>query len=285
MKEAIKSVLHKVKGLYKYLKYSDFDFNVFRNSLIEAGIKSGDDLYVMCSLDNIKKKTGRTPPVNIILETILELIGNEGTLLVLAFPEDRTNIIDEKNKFHWKKSISSNGIFTELLRRKKGSIRSLNPIYSAVAYGKNANEYCKDHHKSIYPFGDLSPYRKIIQNEGKYLGIGVGFEAFTMVHVLDDFYKKDFIHPLYKKVKRFIVQGVDEELEVETNIRKTGNDLKEALPNPNGLIYFEKLQPITHKKSCKVDGINLFVMDLNSFFKSALENYDKSKLTWWNTDI
>jgi aminoglycoside 3-N-acetyltransferase len=285
MKEAIKSVLQKIKGLYKYLKYSDFNANIFRNSLIEAGIKSGDDLYVMCSLNNIKKKTGRTPPVNIILEVILELVGSEGTLLVLAFPGDKINIINKKTNFHWKKSMSSNGIFTELLRRKKESERSLNPIYSGVAYGKNAKEYCQDHHKSIYPFGELSPYRKIIENNGKYLGIGAGFEAFTMVHVLDDFYKENFIHSLYKEVKKFIVQGVEGELEMETNIRKTGNELKEALPYPNGLIYFEKLQPIIHEKFCKVDGVNLFVMDLKSFFDSAIKNYDKSKLTWWNTDI
>lgn len=282
----MKSFVRKLKNIYKNLKYADYNSTDFRYNLKKAGVKEGDSLYIMCSANNIKQKTNRTPPVHKILKDVLKVIGEKGTLMTLAFPMNRDQLISGEEQFHWKKSISSNGIFTELIRRKKESIRSLNPIYNVVAYGPKANEYCKDHHKDIYPFGEYSPYRKIIDDEGKYLGIGVGFEAFTMVHVVDDYYKEKFIHKLYKEVKKFKVQGKYEKIEANTYIRKSGQDLREALPNGNGKNYFKKLQPISYKKiKNKKTGIDIFAMDLKSFFDAALKNYEKNKLTWWNTEV
>ena len=282
MRTKLKLSVKKITDLYKRLRYSDFDQNDFRNCLINVGIEKGDNLYLMCSSNNIKRKSGRTPPLNIILS---EIIGPQGTVMVLSFPKDRDKLISGKAEFHWRKSMSSNGMLAELVRRKKESERSLNPIYSAVAYGKNAVQYCKEHHESIYPFGELSPYRKIIENGGKYLGIGVGFEAFTMVHVVDDYYKSDFIHPLYQEVKKFRINAKDTEFVMESYIRKTGKALKEALPNPNSSAYFRKLQPIESNEVTDKSGIKLFTMDMNSFFESAIKKYDEKKLTWWNTDV
>lgn len=285
IKDKLKQTVNVISDLYKHFRYAEFNEEDFRNGLINVGIEKGDSLYLMCSSNNIKRKSGRTPPLNLIVNEILQLIGSEGTIMVLSFPLERESIIKGESEFHWKKSMSSNGMVAELIRRKKGSERSLNPIYSAVAYGKNAVELCKDHHKSAYPFGELSPYRKIINQGGKYLGIGVGFEAFTLVHVVDDYYKSNFKHALYQDVKEFKINAKDEELVMKSYFRKTGKALNEALPNPNGGEYFRKLQPLDYKEIVVRSGIKLFALDLNSFFKSAIEKYDKKKLTWWNTDV
>jgi len=240
----------------------------------------------MCSADNILESSGRNQPLHLILGDILKTIGETGTIMMLAFPANRKKIISGEEIFHWKKSVSSNGMLSELLRREKDHSRSLHPVYSAIALGPKAKIYTADHHKDIYPFGENSPYRKIVEDKGKYLGIGLDFQQFTMVHVLDDHFREKFIHNLFEKeLVNFNVEGKDGVVKVKSYVRKTGDELKAVIPNPDGIKYFEKLNLLSAKKTKDESGIDLFSMELNEFFKSAVGNYNHHKLTWWNTKV
>jgi len=285
MKKLLKEVLKRSLSIYKKAKYRKYNSIVFCDGLEKVSIVEGDNVFVICSTDNLTRKIGETPPIHKILKDIIDTIGPKGTILALAFSKNRDKIISGEEKFHWKKTSSNNGILTELLRRKKESVRSYHPIYSAVAYGPKAEQYCNDHHKGLYPFGKHSPYRKIIEDGGKYLGIGLDFNQFTPVHVLDDYYEDKFIHNLFQRgIRKFEVIGKNEIISMGTFIRKTGKDLKDEIPNPDGEAYFKKLQPIKHYRHEDNSGIDLFVMDMKSFFYAALKNYDNNKLTWWNTE-
>lgn len=282
----VKAVIDRCLLQFNLFRYSAFESDEMRRSLIKLGIKEGDNLFVMCSSDRMLKQTGRSQPIHLILNQILNLIGDQGTLMALSFSSNRQKITEGEQKYHWKRTPSADGIFSELLRRKKGSVRSLHPIYSAIAIGKRAEEFCNSHQKDIYPFGAESPFRKIIEAKGKYLGIQLDFNQFTLVHCVDDYYRENFIHNLFTPdSKEFTIESADGEMVMRSMVRKTGQDLRDAIPNPNGKEYFKKLQPLNYNFVKDSSGIQLFLLDMDSFFKSAIEKYDKKKLTWWNTDV
>ena len=286
LKSFVKNVINRFLVRFNTFRYSQYDSDKMKDSLMKLGIQKGDSLFIMCSSDRMQKQTGRSQPVHLIINQIVDLLGKEGTVMALSFSSNRNKIVEGEQTFHWRRTPSADGVFSELIRRRKGSMRSLHPTYSAVAIGKRAEEYCKSHQDDIYPFGSKSPFRKIIEANGKYLGVQLDFNQFTLVHCVDDYYRDNFIHKLFEpEVKEFKVESKGGEEFVRTLVRKTGQELRDAIPNPNGEEYFRKLQPIDHSFVQDPSGIKLFLLDLNSFFKSAIENYDKSKLTWWNTDI
>ena len=261
--------------------YVPFDSTAFKVSLQKMGIQEGDSIFVMCSVNNIYRKTGYQLPVHIVLNELLEYLGPCGTITTLAFSADRQDIIDGVKIFSVRKTLTMNGMFPELLRRKTGAVRSLHPIFSAVSFGEKSNDYCNEHHLSPYPFGEQSPYRKITEDGGKYLGIGVGFEAFTPGHMVDDYYKNCFIHKMYEEKPRILL-SVDQhgnKKKVETFVRR--KHLCVTATHRKTLNYFNQLQPIDHIDLGYENGIRLFSMNMNSFFKSAIRLYNDTGKTFW----
>ena len=284
LKNLMKNILGKIRGkLYYKIKrfyYSPYDGLSFKENLRDLGIYPGDSIFVMFSSDNIYKSTGYRVPVHNILTDIIEYLGSEGTIMTLAFSGKRQEIIDKKIIFDIKKTQTSNGIFSELLRRKKGSISSLHPIFSAVAYGKKAKEYCSTHQESPYPYDKESPYSKITRDNGKYLGISVGPEAFTPSHIIDDYYKENFKHKMYSE-KPLSFQVIDSSGQikyVESYVRKPFKDLK----NHNPLKYFFSLPKVRYKNLKMKSGIYLFAMDMMDYFQSGLKLYEQEKITQWS---
>lgn len=283
---AIKGKARKFYNSYSRIFHKPYNSEEFTISLKKLGIGKGDSVFVRCAADTLKEKIGEMPPINLIVNDVLDLVGAEGTLLTLGFSKNRDEIINGKITFDTKKTQTENGIFAELIRRRKGAERSLHPIFSAIAYGKNAKKYCDSHHLSLYPFGEQSPYYKIIADGGKYLGIGVGFEGFSLAHTLDDYYKEQFIHKLFQEEPvSLAVLNKNDRINVKTFIRKTGDALKKEVPTNNPSGYFKLLQPVKYEKRQDRSGINLFLMDMKSFFESAVKLYDSKKITWWNAKI
>lgn len=64
--------------------------------------------------------------------------------------------------------------------------RSLHPTHSIVAIGKEADNYVFGHHLDKTPFGENSPYFKIIKNRGKAVMFGASWEHLTCIHAIED---------------------------------------------------------------------------------------------------
>ena len=172
-------------------------------------------------------------------------------------------------------------MFSDLLRRRKGSVRSLQPMYSVIAYGKKAKDYCSSHHKSPYAYDIDSPCHKITVDGGKYLGIGLGVEAFSPAHMIDDFFKDKFIHKLNTQVVPRKLKAVDHQGE-EQYVYCYKRKLIKGLEAPK---YHFKLLNIDSKYSVGKDGISLFSMNMDEYYQAGIKLFETSKITIWNQGL
>ncbi len=154
-------------------------------------IKKGMAVYVHSSIDklNIAFSAFR------LLELLLEAVGEEGTLVFPCW-HYRGRAEDFLRQpgavFNVKKSPTAMGLLPELARRHKQAVRSLHPTASTVAIGKMAEELVKDHPYDPYPNGKKSPLYKIIQYNGKIIGLGEKTLSLSFVHVIEDFMREKF---------------------------------------------------------------------------------------------
>jgi aminoglycoside 3-N-acetyltransferase len=149
-----------------------------KNRLIELGLKAGDLVMLHSSLSSMGHVEGGAETV---IDAILDVLGNEGTLMVPTHTGCRT---PNEPSFDLYNTPSGMGKITECLRLRKGALRSLHPTHSDCAIGALAFELVKDHQQTT-PVGPLSPVGKFMSYGGYVLLLGVGFEACTAIHVLE----------------------------------------------------------------------------------------------------
>src|SRR5690242_8250168 len=89
LKPAVSRLYYPVKR-FLYGRYSSEEF---RKTLLRLGIHAGDSLFVMCSANNAYKKTGYRLPVHEVLKDLMEMLGPNGTVLTLAFSNEREKIV------------------------------------------------------------------------------------------------------------------------------------------------------------------------------------------------
>jgi len=149
------------------------------------GIGRGDLVMVHASLDILKVDF---PPQR-VLDLLREATLNEGTLLFLAYPLDTSalELLSSGKVFKAKRTPSGAGLLPELARRAPGAVRSLHPIRSACAIGPLAEYLTRDHAHSLYPFGEETPYGRLVTMDGMVVGLGVTTMALSVVHCVEDF--------------------------------------------------------------------------------------------------
>jgi aminoglycoside N3'-acetyltransferase len=262
-----------------YEPFNDIKFKKYLNNI---GIKKGDSIFIMCSVNNIYKKTGHNLPVNIMLNAILEVVGKKGTVMALSFSHNREKILSGKEIFNIRKTNTTSGILSELIRRKSGSVRSMHPIFSAVAYGYKAKVYCSEHHKSFYPFDRRSPYYKIMQDSGKYLGIGCGIEAYTPAHMIDDYFKDFKDYPVrYENFLRkcFVINSNNKK-----NVHKyyyRSNKVKGVFAPK---LFFSLLK-INYTEVTLKSGILIFSMNMMDYYNAGINLYNDKKINYYITGL
>ncbi|MFM2290703.1 MAG: hypothetical protein RIS29_516 [Bacteroidota bacterium] len=171
--------------------YRPLNKDEIRSLLInKMGLTRGDIVFVHSSMDYLN--IDFSP--NTLLNLLLDIVGEEGTLL---FPAWHFNYRAEKylsndNIFDVRKSPSAMGLLSELARRNKGAYRSLHPINSIVAIGRYAEELVAEHHTDIYPCGEKSPYYKMMILGAKIIGLGVTTHYISFVHCPEDIMKTGF---------------------------------------------------------------------------------------------
>jgi aminoglycoside 3-N-acetyltransferase len=155
------------------------------------GLRTGDVVYVHSATDRLNLAF----PFYRTLFLIQETIGPSGTVLFPTYPNHRISsyeYLQQGNVFDVRKSPSYTGILTEFARRQRSAVRSLHPTKSVCAIGKVAKEITATHHLSPYPHDTGSPYYKLIENDGKIIGLGASSHYLTFGHCVDDALKEKF---------------------------------------------------------------------------------------------
>lgn len=266
----------------RWKNFAEYSTKEFKDGLIKIGISKGDALYIMCSVKRVYEKTGCFLPVKTLLNDIFDVIGEEGTILVLAFSDNREEIIKGKTRFNVKETtVNRNGSLSRHVFKKENATRSLQPVFSVLAMGKHADDLCADHHRSPFPFDEKSPFRKLADKGGKYLGIGQGIEAFTPAHMIEDFFKYDFGEWVYndEPLEFQCIDGKGKERGVKSYIRGDFDKMLDLIT------HFKQLA--IEYKTCITpqSGIFLFTMNMAEYLDASIQLYRNKALTIWSSRL
>jgi len=174
--------------LKKVRKQSYISKSRLINDLKRAGIRKGDVVVVNSSMSSIGLLEGGG---NTFVRALMEIITEDGLIVMPAYPHrGMYKYLKDYKIFDLKNTPSMNGVITECFRNTKGVYRTLHPTHSLCIWGKSAKVIAQGHEKSISPYDENSPYKKMLDLNAKNLCVGVNFDHMIMIRVIDDLYDK-----------------------------------------------------------------------------------------------
>jgi len=206
--------LNKKKKNKKNNLKKKINFNKILDHLNKNFLKKGDLVILISSYKNLKR-TGYSPQQ--IIDSILELIGNKGTLAMSARPNfkiDLENYITEKEDkkiyfYNVNKTKCNTGIIPQTMLKMKNSVRSRNPINSMVAIGPLAKKIMKKNliNNETLPHGKNSSWYKCVLQNAKILALGVDLvQASTITKTIEDVFSEDWPEKKWYSKKKYIVK-------------------------------------------------------------------------------
>lgn len=146
--------------------------------LRRIGLQSGDLVVMHSSFKTMGLNDG-TP--SDVIETLLSVLGKEGTLVVPTFTYSYAGVWQAEPFDAQKTPGRLNGVLSETLRRNPCAFRSAHPTYSVAAVGRHAEAITKDR-ESAAPLGRGSSYETVVQLGGRILLLGVGNKRNSALH-------------------------------------------------------------------------------------------------------
>ena len=128
-----------------------------------------------------------------VIDGLRDALGEEGTLV---FPTLSYRNCNPNNPvFDYYKTQSNVGYLPEYFRTEvKGVIRSMNPTHSCAAIGKNAEFVTSGHILDKTPCGANSPFRRIMELNGKILFLGCGMNCNTSMHAVEELSEPSYLY-------------------------------------------------------------------------------------------
>lgn len=148
------------------------DFSAF-------GLEPGDVVYIRAAPRNVGAIEGS--PADAILDSIRDVIGPEGTLVMPAFT--RQYAIWQRNiPFADEEKLTTTGVLTRALLARADAVRSQHPTHSFVAVGGRAKELMAGHTHGCACF---EPMRKLADADAKMMLVGCIDQSpgFSTVHL------------------------------------------------------------------------------------------------------
>jgi aminoglycoside 3-N-acetyltransferase len=185
VRDKIRSVARRGKIFYiksiskEYLSQKDIVRDLQR-----CGLKPGDKIMVHSSMHSMGiLENGPETFVN----ALQEVISFEGLIVMPTFTHSNMyEYLESDTVFDLTMIPSRNGAITEFFRTQENTYRSLNPTHPVAAWGKDAAEFCAGHEKSLTPFDEHSPYKKMIDGNFKMVLVGVGLRPMTICRAFED---------------------------------------------------------------------------------------------------
>lgn len=176
-----------------------------KKELVKAGLKNGDAAIVHSSLSRIGYLENGA---DTLIDAFLEIIGEDGLLVMPAFS---ALIYDEKDEiyiFDVNKTPTYTGTVPEAFRKRKNVFRSVSPTHSLIAFGKKAKWFVAGHEKCDNPYSNQGPFYKLLELDAKIFLIGVDQLANSSIHIVEDRYKK-FPFKVWTKKSKVLVAFPD----------------------------------------------------------------------------
>ena len=153
-------------------------------TLRAIGIQPGDSLFVH---SGFQRANGFTGSASDVVESLLEVVGKEGHLLMMSIPYRGSSqkYTEGDPVFDVPRTPSAVGLISEVFRRRSGVLRSLNPLHPVLAYGPLAEWLVADHEKCAHSCGKGSPFERFLNLHGKFLFFDAKFSSLTFMHYVE----------------------------------------------------------------------------------------------------
>jgi aspartate racemase len=276
----LKQQYHKIKKQpgYLYLKRQHFkakssftkrflSYQPLRleEKLREIGLAEADTVYMHSAFNAFNGFSGGPQQ---IIDCILNVIGESGNLLMvsMAYNGSTEDYLKAVKTFDVIKTESFMGIITEIFRRKKDVVRSLNPAHPILAFGPDAKWIISDHDKTMYSCGKGSPFEKILELNAKAFFFDVPFRTTTFFHYLEDKFKYCSPVQLYddKPLESTVIDSKGKEITVKTYVFS-----KAARENRNVYILERELKKRKLSNSDRIGNTKLIVANLTDVVSCA----------------
>lgn len=190
MKKFLKRCL--LKTLWRY------DLNALIKALHANGIRKGDTVVVHASWKNDNGFTGSAKD---FVDALKSVVGDNGLLVMVSMPYQNQSTRDylaQGKVFNVNRSPSMMGLLSEVFRRGKGVVRSLNAAHPLLAWGRDAEDFVAGHQNSVCSFGADSPFAKLEARQAKFLLVDAPFNTITFNHYLEQRFAERFPVPLFE---------------------------------------------------------------------------------------
>ena len=148
------------------------------------GLSKGDTVFIssnIIALGKIDKIENKYDYCELYFQALMSVLGKSGTIVV---PTYTSQVARNGEKFILEQTRSHMGIFAEHIRTKKNSLRSIHPVNSVSAFGKNRDFICKNN--STSDFGSESPFERLSKLNCKILSIGLTSKySVSILHYLE----------------------------------------------------------------------------------------------------
>lgn len=212
----LKKDIHKNIGkLIFHKKYDSKDIiNVMRTMGVDRGT-------VVCIHASMKEFYNFCGTADELINCIIGLIGEEGTLIMPAFPAKKLSQQSDYI-FNVQEDSTGAGYLAEAFRKYSGVKRSINVEHSVCAYGKYADYLTKDHQYTHDCWDKDSPWQRMIELDAIVINLGMpSFYIGTFEHCVESILQYE--HPYWAQffTKKKLFRYYDAKGDVQTYINYT----------------------------------------------------------------
>lgn len=240
--------------------YSELDLE---NKLVNVGIKKGDIVFCHSNIGffgKMKNCKNKDQLCKTFFKIIFKIIGTKGTLIVPTF----TYSFFKKEKYNLN-SVSSMGIFSEWVRKKKSALRTNDPNFSVSIIGNKKIFFSKTCNNNTYDKNSF--FGKFHKLNGKILNFN--FPGSTILH-----YYEKIINVNYRFEKKFHGTVSPNKKEIWTVYSRYLKNNKN-IHNPFKLM--QRLRIKKKKYFVNLGKGEIFAIKSQELFKFVKQNLKKNK--------
>lgn len=154
-------------------------------------------IYVQASLDWMEKAGLNGTQA---LADLIEWVSPSGTLALPTYPfrSSHREYLEGNPAFDVRRTPAAIGLLPEMLRRTKGSVRSLDPDFCVSALGADAAAIVGEHPSGPDPFGEDSSYQRMLDRGCTLVGLGVSLNTSSFIHAIDSAMQAGYPAPVYE---------------------------------------------------------------------------------------
>jgi len=173
------------------------NFDELVSEFKRIGLTAGDVLLVHSSFKSFGGVEGGPQTV---VDALITVLGNEGTLIVPRFNFDFSTY---GTPWDIRSTPSQMGIISEFVRKDPRSKKVFHPIYPFCIIGKHADELVKHRYKGGYSKDSIFHQLRVL--DAKIIQIDKVYKGTTIIHHVEEMLKVD-----YKYYKDFTGYVIDE---------------------------------------------------------------------------